>query len=41
MDDLYLIQHILALYEHASTQQINRDKTTIFFQHNGNRGKEE
>ena len=29
--ELLSIQGILALYEHTSSQQINRDKTTLFF----------
>jgi len=32
MGDLQDIQNILLIYEHASGQQINRDKTTVFFQ---------
>lgn len=31
MGDLHSIQEILTLYEHASRQQINKGKTTIFF----------
>ena len=31
MEDLQAIQHILSLYEGASGQQINREKTTLFF----------
>ena len=31
MGDLQDIQNILLIYEHASGQQINRDKTTVFF----------
>lgn len=31
MCDLLSILNILALYEQASSQQINREKTTIFF----------
>ena len=31
MEDLQAIQHILSLYEGAFGQQINREKTTLFF----------
>ena len=31
MEDLQAIQHILSLYKGASSQQINRGKTTFFF----------
>ena len=31
MEDLQVIQHILYKYEQASGQQINRTKTTLFF----------
>ena len=31
MEELQAIQHILSLYEGASGQQINREKTTLFF----------
>ena len=31
MEDLQAIQHILSIYERASGQQINREKTTLFF----------
>ena len=31
MEDLQAIQHVLSLYEGASGQQINREKTTLFF----------
>ena len=31
MEDLQTIQHILMVYEQASGQQINREKTTLFF----------
>ena len=31
ISDLNVIQNILALYEQASGQQINKDKTNIFF----------
>ena len=31
MEDLQAIQHILSLYEGASGQQINQEKTTLFF----------
>ena len=30
-EDLQAIQHILTNYEHASSQKINREKTTLFF----------
>lgn len=31
MEDLQTIQHILTVYEQASSQQINQEKTTLFF----------
>ena len=31
MEDLQTIQHILTVYEQAFGQQINREKTTLFF----------
>ena len=31
MEDLQAVQHILSLYEGASSQQMNRKKTTLFF----------
>ena len=39
MGDLQVIQDILQLYEKASGQKINRNKTTVFFSKATNEGR--